>query len=177
MGLDIAAYANLKKLNCAFNEDGEPIDPATLEPLEDAVQFHVNPHFPGREAPLEDGAAYLAEEGEGFRAGSYGGYNHWREGLAALAGYPLTEREVYGTTIFSHDAGAWSVDSGPFHELINFSDCEGVIGSVVSAKLAKDFADFQDRADSHMDVGWRELYTQWRHAFEMAANGGAVSFH
>lgn len=177
MGLDITYYANLQKLDCVFDGDGEPIDPVTRKPLEDAVQFYVNPHFQGREVPLVDGAAYVAEECEGFCAGSYGGYNHWREGLAALAGYPLTEHESYGQTEFRHDAGAWAVESGPFHELINFSDCEGVIGSVVATKLAKDFADFQERANTHMDEGWRDLYAEWRNAFEMAANGGAVRFH
>lgn len=177
MGLDITYYANLQKLDCVFDEDGEPIDPVTRKPLEDAVQLYVNPHFEGREIPIVDRGVYIAEECDGFRAGSYGGYNHWREGLAALAGYPLTEMDDYGTKTFRHDAGAWAVDSGPFHELINFSDCEGVIGSVVAAKLAKDFADFQEKANTHMDEGWRDLYAEWRNAFEMAANGGAVSFH
>lgn len=55
--------------------------------------------------------------------------------------------------------------------------CEGVIGSSVSAKLAKDFADFQKDADAHEDRNFREKYAEWRKEFEMAADDGAVSFH
>ena len=36
----------------------------------------------------------------------------------------------------------------PFVELINFSDCEGVIGPEVAAKLAKDFADYEFSASA-----------------------------
>jgi hypothetical protein len=79
---------------------------------------------------------------------------------------------------------------GPFTELINFSGCEGYIGPVVAAKLAKDFADYQQRAEEYAanqgepDHGsedwsgdeWLEVYNDWRRAFEMAADGGAVIF-
>lgn len=177
MGLDITYYANLQKLDCVFDKDGEPIDPVTRKPLEDAVQLYVNPHFAGREVPIVDRGVYIAEECDGFRAGSYGGYNHWREGLAELAGYPAIETEDYGQKSMRHDAGAHAAGSGPFYELIWFSDCEGVIGSAVAAKLAKDFADFQEKADAFRDEYWKEKYADWRKAFEMASNGGAVSFH
>ena len=63
----------------------------------------------------------------------------------------------------------------PFYELINFSDCEGFIGPKTSAKLAKDFAAWQEKAGER---GWfSEKYAQWRAAFELAANGGVVQFH
>ena len=59
----------------------------------------------------------------------------WNE-LATLAGYAGAD-------------DAWERTDGPFWELINFSDCEGVIGPKTSAKLAGDFAAFQEKADAH----------------------------
>lgn len=176
MGLDITYYRNLAKLDCVFDADGEPIDAGTRQPLEDAHRLYLNPDFP-KQADGIDGM-YSGEAVEGFRAGSYSGYNQWREQLAELAGYPATDHDSYGRTRKRHDAGAWAAESGPFHELIHFSDCEGTIGPETSAKLAKDFADFQQRADSFGDDYWREKYAAWRKAFETAAReNGAVSFH
>jgi len=113
----------------------------------------------------------------GLHAGSYGGYNRWREQLAELAGYPAGDYEQYGRTYQSHCVPCWNGEAGPFSELINFSDCEGVIGASVSAKLAKDFADFQPKADAHEDDRFRMKYAEWRQAFEMASDSGAVDFH
>lgn len=178
MGLDITAYSKLEKLDCVFDADGEPINPVTREPVEGYFQAHISRDFPKQGDGLTDRAVYSYEKSEGFRAGSYSGYNAWRERLAELAGYPAEPSERDGKGL-RHDEGAWSAKGGPFHELINFSDCEGDIGPVISAKLAKDFADFQDRADAIMDHDgyWRDKYASWRRAFEMAAQNGAVSFH
>lgn len=127
-----------------------------------------NPDFPGHAPEIEDGAFYSAadEDVGGFRAGSYGGYNVWRDQLAQLAGWPSAQAVWNG-----------KVATGPFVELINFSDCEGVIGAGVSAKLAKDFAAYQPKADAHPDEYFRAKYAEWRRAFEAAADGGAVEFH
>ena len=70
--------------------------------------------------------------------------------------------------------------NAPFVELINFSDCEGFIGPVASAKLAKDFAAFRDRAqsaDSTHGAYDFERYCKWQEAFEFAADNGCVQFH
>ena len=185
MGLDITAYRKLKKMDAVFNADGEPIDPTTREPLDynDYAQFYVNSDFPGRNGSIEHKAVYAYEDAHGFRAGSYGGYNGWRERLAELAGYPTVEYErVAGyapSRQMRRDAAAWSgkCEGMPFVELVNFSDCEGVIGPEVSAKLAKDFAAFDERAKAVPDEWFYDRYCEWRKAFEMAADGGAVSFH
>lgn len=168
-----------------FDADGEPIDPSTRETLDYDLRVYANNDFPGRADGLEDRGVYSAEYSMGFRAGSYRGYNAWREELAKLAGYSAVPVDRYNTgkVEMRHDYGAWQAESGPFLELIEFSDCEGTIGSTVSAKLAKDFADWDERAKQHDDASqnWHgrfySLYQQWRTAFEMAANGGAVDFH
>lgn len=154
MGLDISAYRKLTRTD------------VTLWQFNSEWQTYANTHraippnndWPERAPEFEETAVYTYEESFGFRAGSYGGYSLWREQLAALAGYP-------------------AVTAGPFYELINFSDCEGVIGAAVSAKLAKDFAAFQEKADAHEDEWFRDRYAKWRQAFEMAADGGCVDFH
>ena len=160
MGLDITYYKHLTPLT-------EGADP------EDGFQPYDNPDFPGRMEGLEDRVYQMPEDRHHFRAGSYSGYNAWREELAELAGYPLTE----GDRGLRHDSGAWDATEGPFWELINFADNEGTIGPVVSAKLAKDFAAYQEKADTHPSGHFRDLYAQWRIAFEDAAQDGAVDFH
>lgn len=179
MGLDITAYGKITPLDCVFDSDGEPIDPKTREPLDglEYFQANVNQDFPDRSKDIADNGVYTYETSTGFRAGSYGGYNNWRESLAKLAGYAPEEEDRYGSKRMRHDAGAWSKTSGPFWELILFSACEGTIGPKVSAKLAKDFADYQTKADAHEDEYFRSKYAEWREAFEMAANNGAVDFH
>ena len=63
--------------------------------------------------------------------------------------------------------------------VIDFTDSGGVIGPIVSAKLAKDFAQFSDAAKA-ADAGdswYFENYCKWQQAFELAADAGAVDFH
>lgn len=173
MGLDITAYKKITPLDAVFDQDGDPIDPKTREPLE-GDYFHMceNPHYTERADGLARGL-YAYEDATGFRAGSYSGYSQWRDQLAELAGYAAAPREDH----HKHSASAWDAESGPFWELINFSDCEGTIGPKTSAKLAKDFADHQAKADAHESERFRSLYGQWRVAFEMATDEGAVDFH
>lgn len=167
MGLDITAYKNLTEFPCVFDADGEPIGAP-----EKHCSLTVNSDFSERADGMKD-AIYIYEDVHSFRAGSYSGYNQWREDLAKLAGYPVAD-SYRGRR---HDQGAWNATEGPFWELIHMSDCEGVIGPVTSAKLAKDFAEFQERANAFGGDYWRERYALWREAFEMAAQNGAVDFH
>lgn len=168
MGLDITAASKIELI---------PDAPVDL----DAFHIGANPdEFADRADGLKPGL-YRSHAELNFRAGSYSGYNAWREQLAELAGYPAQPANfgdaVRGRPPKEHSAGAWSATSGPFWELINFSDCEGVIGPRTSAKLAKDFADHQAKADAHPDEWFRDLYAMWRRAFELASDAGAVDFH
>lgn len=175
MGLNITAYRNIKEIGCVFDEDGEPIDPTTGEEIDYDFRAYVNSDFPGRADDVRGGAVYSSQDSTSFRM-SYGGYSHWRNELARVAGFPETELGRLGSVAKRHDAGAWAATEGPFWELILFSDCEGVIGSAVAGKLANDFAQYQEQADKE-DEHFRNWYAAWREAFEMAAEGGAVSFH
>jgi hypothetical protein len=169
MGLDVTAYRKLRKIETQmFDADGRP---------DHGTRLRINPHFPDRAEGIEDGAVYDYEDSIDFRAGSYGGYNAWREQLAKLVGYPLTEhRDHGGAIVMRHAASCWNGATGPFSELINFADNDGVIGPVVSKKLAADFARFEQQAKATA-TWFAESYGLWKRAFEMAADGGAVEFH
>lgn len=177
MGVDITAYSGLDRLDCVFDADGEPIDPGTKEELAgDWVQLYVNPDFDGRADEIDHKGVYAYEDK--FRGPSvgYGRYNALRDELAKIAGYPIGEYEEHGAVLKSHCVACWRGASGPFSELINFSDCEGVIGAAVSSKLAKDFAEFQEKASEHQNEYFRSFYSEMRKAFEMASERGAVRF-
>ena len=174
MGLDISYGKNITPApDAERDENGELVD------WDNFTDFYPNPHYEGRSLGILKGVAYKYEDGGGFRAGSYGGYNMWREELAKLAGYPAIEMDSgYGGTSIKHVHSVWAnpVD-GPFMELINFSDCEGVIGPNVSAKLAKDFAEFQEKASSHSNEHFVNIYGEFRKAFEYGSENGFVDFH
>lgn len=177
MGLDISAHRKITKIDAVFDADGEPIDPATREPIGYDLQAYINPNFPGRADEIEDRAIYSSEDSFGFHAGGYGGFNAWRNELARLAGYPLGQYEQYGRMWDSYCVACWDGAKGPFSELINFSDCEGVIGAAVARKLARDFAEFAEAASKVEFPHFKAKYDEWQKAFEMAADGGAVHFH
>lgn len=178
MGLDITAYRKLTKLDCVFDAEGYPIDPETREPIENYLKVYANSDFPGREKGLEDRATYAYEDAEHVLSRGYGGYNRWRDMLAKLAGYPLTKyKGAFGIESEGHAAACWQGATGPFSELINFADNEGVIGPVVAAKLARDFAEFDERAKAITEDYFYEGYCDMRRGLEMAADGGALDFH
>jgi hypothetical protein len=163
MGLDISVYINLKEVpshEVEVDSDGYPVDWDKFQ------KFYVNPHFEGRAEPIREDVFYTFDTTEIDPGWSYSGYGRHRRTLAELISQNI------------EDIWAEEFTTCPFYELINFSDCEGIIGSVVSAKLAKDFAEYQYRADAHQDAYFREFYNEMRKAFEAAANNnGVVVFH
>ncbi len=180
MGISINAYSKLTKIDVLFNNDGEPVDPVTSEPVEDYYKVRANHDFSGLADGLEDGACYSYAESEHVFARSYAGYAVWRETLARLAGYPLDSfLNTFGVQENSHAASAWHgnvPDGAPFVELVNFSDCEGVIGPVVAAKLLRDFVEFDGRAKTIVDDRFYVGYCQLKRGLELASDGGALEF-
>lgn len=176
MGLDITAYSNIKCLDAHLNDDEEAVYNSTGEEVQEH-SFHVwkNPSFPGRADELIDGAIYTYEDCTGHGVG-YGGHYWWRNELAEMAGYPLGEHEMSHGTETNHFGGALNSEGGPFYELINFSDCEGVIGAAVSTKLLADFKSFHEKAES-IGSHFFEQYKHWQSAMEMASNNGCIIFH
>lgn len=155
MGLDIRAYKELREVeNPQFDEDGWLINEDT-EWKPGASMAWSETHFPGRGKGIDANKVYAYKETYYFRAGSYIGYNVWREKLHKFKG------------------------DVAFQELINFADNEGVIGPVVSRKLYDDFKKYEEDAKEYSrEVGshWLTKYYEWTKAFEFASNNGAVEF-
>lgn len=115
---------------------------------------------------LESKRCYVAKEQSwSFRAGSYSGYNCWREELAKAAELDLEDVWV-NPEIHTDD---------PFYELLDFADNEGTIGPEACADLAKDFEDLAVKY--RMPQECQELFDTWAMAFQDAANNGMIVFH
>lgn len=176
MGLDVTAYRKLTKIDAVWDATGHAIDPATREEIHYDLHADASPDYPERIAGIEDNTLYISEDSMALPCGAYSRYNRWREDLAKMAGWPEGSYHQYGQDYPSHAASAWQATSGPFWELINFSDCEGTIGPEVSRKLLADFIE-HDQVAATMDEQFYAQYSKWKAAFEMAADGGAVDFH
>lgn len=169
MGLDIVAYRELVAVPNAPMKDGQPVHDDAHFLLAERLVHYTEAEFPGRTAGLVPPGIYAWADRMRFRAGSYGGYNDWRNDLARLAGYPAADKCDH-RLVFAESA--WRASSGPFWELINFSDCEGVIGPLVAAKLAADFREHEAK----IAAAAGEPYASFAAAFAMAADGGLVRF-
>ena len=169
MGLDITAYRQLTPApDAAFDKDGNLIEWQKFWQPGGSMDWSEK-NWPGRAEGIADSkTVYSFAEEFDFRAGSYSAYNEWRDWLARVGGWKTAE-------------DAWRAESGPFFELVNFADNEGVIGPKVAAKLAKDFAAHDGRARSMDPDGgdgyYYQLYRKWCRALDMAAENGAIDFH
>lgn len=160
MGLDITSYSNLKK----------------GKETEDSVYIGKGPTHVARHDYVEGWYEPTLETvGHHFRAGSYGGYNQFRGHLcAAIHG---VECEEFWTNE--------DYEGTPFYELIDFSDCEGVIGAEESKKLLAEFklhkGIFRRYLENNIDDSedrdyFMEKYDDWTKAFSISAQKGALIF-
>ncbi len=156
MGLDITYYEHVT------------LDPAGHEDSTDHVRLYPMEPDEAVADGLVDGY-YLAEPSGGFRAGSYIGYNDWRRTLS------VTMLDVHPDVIWGHPE---TFAGKPFVELINFSNCEGVIGPKTSAKLAADFEAHKTKAAA-LGKRFYRVYENFQRAFEVVgkSSNGAVQFH
>jgi hypothetical protein len=168
MGLDITAYSHLKPV-------GLHVEPGTWCEDDTHIPVMTYDSFPQSYRGLPDhgrwrefilGGCYQVTaqtETHRFQAGSYTGYNRWREDLQNRFN-PARDPD------------------GPFYELIWFADNEGDIGPEAAADLLKDFEQHADAYATAAPEGWegeygREKYADWTRAFRLAADGGLVDFH
>ncbi len=115
---------------------------------------------------------YCSKQGDlgywGFRAGSYSGYNEFRDELSQLGiGIPVEELWRSPT----------QYDGEPFAELLLIPS-ENAIGPVTSGKLYKDFNRYvtaaRRRWRKKSDAWLLENYLNFRKAFRIAKDGGFV---
>ncbi len=182
MGLDIAGFSHLRYV-CRLPKQGEDeqfeadLKAQGLDP-DEVVNLYPNAASHAAQMGETEPGCYAkterSEEHE-FRAGSYSGYNQWREWLAQFA------HGVPASVLWK----SWSKFQGkPFVELIDFTDCDGRIGATVAAKLAADFKTHADRAKEFaatLGEGegeyFLEVYADFTTALELAARNGALIFN
>lgn len=162
MGLDIRVYSQLK-------DTGRPFDWDTDEGK--AFISNNHPDFAQRCVEFTPRNAFKYEGELHAYIGAYSYYGAWRDQLAKLAGYPPV-----GGRLRPYSEGAWAATEGPFWELIDFTDCDGVLGTAVCQKLAKDFAAYEESARRLGDEDFLYTYLQFKAAVELASDGGAVVF-
>jgi hypothetical protein len=164
MGLDISVYENAVLTDPHEREDDCYDGAHVFTYIDDGFEHALG-------GLLRDRCYSVSGKTQGFRAGSYSGYNAWREELskAALGVEP---------SVVWNDHDRWC--DKPFFELINFSDCEGVIGPTVAAKLALDFQQQSETVKPKLAAvaeWYADMYETWQSAFELAADTGLVQFH
>ena len=186
MGLDISAASHLKYVRPIPN--GKAYDRLDEELQEkgkllDEVYFMLAPNERVHRARLGGMKPGLYEytsktRRHDFRAGSYTWYNWWRDELS-----------VFALNVEAEDVWMDPEDFAgrPFVELIDFTDCDGRIGTTVAAKLAADFTSHARKATRHSsgvtdpdnpDAGeeWLQIYRDFARAFRLAAKDGALMF-
>jgi hypothetical protein len=100
------------------------------------------------------------------------GNNLWREHLSKFA------LAVEPSTVWD-DPERFA--GRPFVELIDFTDCDGRIGTRLAAKLAADFRAHAAKAEKYAesladDESFMDNYRDFTRAFELAAHQGALKF-
>lgn len=163
MGLDIEAFEKIARIR----DLGDGVD--LLDP-DNRVGIYVNPYFKERADGIMNGIYRVVGERFEFHTGSYTHYNEWRDLLSkVILGIPA-KRVWFGTP--EGDM------KGPFCELINFSDCDGVFGPKTSLKLYQDFKDHELKfVEGSVDAHDCWLYSMFMQAFLIASKGGVVQFH
>ncbi len=170
MGLSVSAYSHVKQITANYNEEIDEFVDLNGNIISKYTQICIIPDFADRALEFSNNTLYDYDRSIRFSAGSYSGYGHWRSWLAEFAGYQITN---LATTPLQ---AAWMSDEGPFWELINFSDCEGTIGTEISQKLLKDFQQFSDKLKNVSHSLHVEYYNSFQSAFEIASQNGFVKF-
>jgi hypothetical protein len=174
VGLDINVYDRAEWCR-DYEEDWWEKEGASFVVPDKYSQYQRRPH------DLKPGVYETGQCIKRFRAGSYAGYGVWRKMLC---------QAVHGVEpdVLWENQQEWV--GKPFFELINFSDCEGVITGEVCTKLAVDFSAYaEEMRQAHRRGTWDELsihpnwagifwekYQHWMEAFEIASPRGAVHF-
>lgn len=158
MGLDITAVSQARY-----------VGPVTDDYRDNQERAYPVSSFAERADGMAEG---LYEYGakQRFRAGSYSWYNQFRRALCEAA-LGTTDEVVWASRGSSAFAGQ------PFVEMIDFSDCEGMIGPKTCAKLAADFETGRATVRAKLLAEFQDLYDRFAAAFTLAADGGFVMFH
>lgn len=190
MGLDISYFTEIEKYDGKVETD----DNGNINQnwLEENGLVRLDPQQKReRKIKRADGieGLYHFEDGDGFRAGSYGHYNLFRELLARTV-FKIRDEELDSEIKRRAKKASrkiWRNPEGykdePFYEQIDFPDHAGVIGPETAEKLAKDYNEHEDTfrevAEKHYGSdasGLIDSYQNWKKALNAVAGNGAIKF-
>lgn len=165
MGLDIRGCSNIRFISEEYPE-GLPFD----EKLKLVSVFDED--FPEYVDGLRNGY-YSCEEAYHFHGGSYSGWGCRRRQLCEWH-YKIPPETVWENPEL--------YKGQPFFEIIYFTDCDGTIGPITSAKLLNDFLglrgqmeeDFKDEIDN--GYGIHSLFSDMIRALTLASQNGCLRF-
>jgi hypothetical protein len=163
MGLALVVYTNVKKADAYYcNEDEEVKSSATGQYMKENHFYarDVPAQWPGRSGIIEQGLVYTFDEKITILQETYSNYTQWRHFVRSAV------------IVCAEDKNAFS-------ELINFSDCEGVLGTEVCTKLATDFKRHERLMMTQLkhDIWFTEIYNRLNEGFAKVGNNGIIAFH
>lgn len=156
MGLDITGYSKIVRVEGAGNDPAVPV-----------VDVWANcREFAARAVDVPEGTYTYASRVEGSRT-SYTTYNRWRDTLC-WAVHRIAQEKFWDT----------GMPDDAFYDLINFSDCEGTIGTAACKRLSEDFTANREKFSRVVgsDGLFMQMYDQNAAAFAAGADGGCVTF-
>lgn len=170
MSLVVMAMSCLEKVGYLDPKtEGEGLD-SFGEDVIWAVNFE---EFVSALSPLEYGAVYECEIEFEMEPIGYQGFNDRRSEIYKKV-LGLTADEVW-KDLPGHQGK-------PFHDLLNFCDSEGIMGSDACKRLLKDFEAHKDQVmealtecSGHEEIAESE-YDEWIEALTIASNDGCLYF-
>ena len=178
MGLDITAISGIvtKELDPIAYDFHALLDA-------DTDSFSINRDFPSHSADFNvaSGRVEYVRSDESkeleFRVGSYSTYNKLRN-LMCLSIHNIKIETAWDSPNIYGNKALW--------DLLNFSDCDGVIDSTTSARILKDLKDNIDNFSNYItndnDIGemdtehYIDSYNMFIDCFELGADSGIVIF-
>jgi hypothetical protein len=190
MGLDIRVYTNKKEHNIVEEEEYYFDNDYCLPKYNECFKLQLG--F------MNEEKAYSATHDISFSAGSYSGFNFFRRILFEFIYKDDTLESFYYKTqnIINNDITRICklnriLDTNedilsytrnyPFLEFVCFSDCEGVIDSIICKKLYEDFKNHRDNFIKYTTIYnnpyYIKLYDNFMNGFMLAGeNNGYLKF-
>jgi hypothetical protein len=185
MGLDIAYFSNIRKVKLD-DEDEDDVYNHDLHTQDNDFIYQLG--------SLKRLSAYDTTSDSEIgrvRMGAYSTYNNWRNQLAIIAGYGSAQNvwndedfDPMATKFYNlrylklkklKDPDFQVEIIKPFYPLINFTDCDGVIGPEICKSLYQDFVYFYEKAKQEGGYFY-EKYEELMEAFRVASQKGAVVY-
>jgi hypothetical protein len=162
MGLDIIAYSGVEPV-LGSSLDSKNFDTDKYIYIDDLSG--QNKAFPHRADDITSYSFYTFDKSYSFRAGSSSTYTEWRSHLLDFS----------------------AAKGRDFEELIEFSDCEGVLGTAVCKKLYDDFVRNQSEIQTFYNLTFKDhppflntigmsTYLGFMTAFGVAKDDGLLIF-